>query len=733
MSSSDLSGGFARTRDASRWLFWLALIVAAAVAVIDLTLGARVTTLLAVAACVMFALLAVRLRADQERDARRLALQYEVARILSEAETPTAAGPELLAAIAAKLGFEAGNFWVAESPGVLRCGASWQTVDVDPARFRRVSPELALRPGFGLPGEALQRGRPTWLRDMAADASFPRVTGPAPGGVAFPVRTTAGVVGVIELFAERLREPDAELTALMAALGGSIGEFVEARRAGSVAREREAQLEAILRGVADGITVQAADGSLLFANDAAVRSLGFETREQLLEAPIETIMNGYELLDEDGGPFPLERLPGRVALAGGEPAEALVRFRDRGSGEEQWAVVKATPVLAGDGAVTMAINVIEDVTSVKRAEARQRFLAQASAVLSSSLDRDETLRAIVSLVVPEVADWCAIDLLDHDGGGERIALGDAGTESRDGRQTLAVPIISRDRSLGSLTLALGPSGRHFDAHDRELAQELGSRCATALDNARLYSERTHIARTLQRSLLPVSLPAIPGLESAARFRPIGDGVEVGGDFYDLFASGGRGWTVVMGDVCGKGPEAAAVTALTRYTLRTAAMRERLPSRILRLLNEALLAQRDDQRFCTVAYAYLETAGTGAELVFAAGGHPLPLLLRADGSVEEVGEPGTLLGVVPDPTLADHSAALAPGDAIVFYTDGVTDGRGGALSEDTLKRLVESCAGESADAIAATIEGAAVAAQNGVPSDDIAVLVLRVHPERPRAG
>ena len=297
------------------------------------------------------------------------------------------------------------------------------------------------------------------------------------------------------------------------------------------------------------------------------------------------------------------------------------------------------------------------------------------------------------------------------------------------RSALVVPMIARGRTLGTLTLATDQSGRRFDEHDLELAEELARRCGTAVDNARLFSERAYIARTLQQSLLPAELPDIPGIEAAARFRPTGEGNEVGGDFYDLFESGGRGWTVVMGDVCGKGPDAAAVTALARYTLRAAAMRERLPSRSLGLLNEALLRQRDDRRFCTVAYAYLEPMAEGARIGFASGGHPLPLLLRADGTVESVGEPGTLLGVLPDPSFEDRSLSLAPGDAIVFYTDGVIEGRGAdtPLDEEGLAELVAACAGAGADAIAARVEDAAVAAQDGSPRDDIAVLVLRVAP------
>jgi serine phosphatase RsbU (regulator of sigma subunit) len=296
------------------------------------------------------------------------------------------------------------------------------------------------------------------------------------------------------------------------------------------------------------------------------------------------------------------------------------------------------------------------------------------------------------------------------------------------RSGIVVPLTARGRTIGALTWANGPSGRRFDAEDVELAQEVARRCATAIDNARLYSDRAYIARTLQQSLLPVELPDIPGIETAARFRPTGEGNDVGGDFYDVFETGNRGWAIVMGDVCGKGPDAAAVTALARYTLRAAAMRERLPSRTLAVLNEALLRQRDDRRFCTVAYAYLEKLDHGARAGISTGGHPLPLVLRADGSVEWVGAPGTLLGVVPDPSLEDTAVTLEPGDSLVFYTDGVIESRvssNGVLDERRLAELVATCAGRDPDAIASRIEEAAVLSQNGHPRDDIAVLVLRV--------
>jgi PAS domain S-box-containing protein len=539
----------------------------------------------------------------------------------------------------------------------------------------------------------------------------------------------------------------------------------------------------MLRGVADAVTAQAPDGRLLFANDAAVTMLGFDSSEALLEASPSEIMARFETFDEAGRPFPLEELPGRRALAGEEGAEAIMRFRVRATGEERWAAVKATPVWNGGGEVSMAINVIEDITAHKRSELAQRFLARSSSVLSAWLDSDELLKAIARLAIPEIADWCAVDLATDDGGLERVALTHADPALRARavelsrrfppdpqaprgayevmrtgepqlfpevtdrllrssarneehyellreigvRSVIVVPMRVRERTLGILTFATGCSGRRYDEQDLELAHELARRCATAMDNNRLYAERSYVARTLQESLLPGELPDIPGIEAAARFRHTGEGGAVGGDFYDLFETGNCGWTVVIGDVCGKGPDAAAVTALARYTLRAAAMRERLPSRSLRLLNEALLRQRHDRRFCTVAYAYLETLDGGARVGFASGGHPLPLLVHPDSEVEVVGEPGTLLGVLPDPTFADRAVSLSRGDALVFYTDGVIEGRGNGamLDEEGLARLVSECAGHCADVIAAEVERAALASHGGRPRDDIAVLVLRI--------
>jgi PAS domain S-box-containing protein len=581
----------------------------------------------------------------------------------------------------------------------------------------------------------------------------------------------------IELAVNRIADADPPM------FTGTIRDITARLQAEQEREEARGQLEAILQGVADAVTAQGPDGRLLFANDAAVRTLGFASTEELLNAPLPSIMDRFDILDEDARPFPLEALPGRRALAGEDTPEAIVRFRVRGTGEESWAAVKASAIRDHDRNVTMAINVIEDITAHKRAELAQRFLARSAEVLASSLNQDDLLVQVANLAVPEVADWVVVDLVTEGGMLDRKALAHADPELRDWaldmsrryppdpgaaagayrvirtgqaelypeipdellrdgaqdeehyrilsefgmRSAIIVPMTTRGRTVGALTFVTGRSGRRFDEQDVELAQELARRCATAIDNARLYTERSYIARTLQESLLPIELPDIPGVEAAARFRPTGDGNDVGGDFYDMFETGNRGWTVVMGDVCGKGPDAAAVTALARYTLRAAAMRERVPSRSLAVLNEALLRQRDDRRFCTVAYAYIEKMDRGARAGVSTGGHPLPLVLRADGRVETAGAPGTLLGIVEDPDLEDRAVTLEPGDALIFYTDGVIESRGESplLDERRLAELIATCAGGGADAIAAKIEEAAVLSQGGRPRDDIAVLVLRV--------
>jgi PAS domain S-box-containing protein len=560
--------------------------------------------------------------------------------------------------------------------------------------------------------------------------------------------------------------------------------YGELTRAEADLRGSRDELQAILDGVADAITVQRPDGQLVYANHAAVKSMGFSSVEELLSTPVSEIVGRFEYLDEHGEPVSIERLPGRRALAGDpSPEPVLVRFRARHDPTLRWTRIKATPVFGEDGRPVLAINVLEDLTEVHQAHEGQRFLGEAGAMLASSLDYETTLANVARLAVPQVADWCGVDVLDEDGDIRHVVVAhtdpakvDMAVEhqrrypvdpneetgvpnvlrtgepelypdipdemlvegARDEEQlamlrelgmksVMIVPMAARGRMLGALTFVSAETGRRFGDDDLAFARELASRCALAVDNSRLYGERAHIARTLQESLLPPELPQPPGIEVAARFRAAGEGFDVGGDFYDVFETGSGAWAAVIGDVCGKGPEAAAVTALARYTLRAAAMRDRVPSRILATLNEAMLRQRSDRRFCTVLFATMDRTDAGVRLRFASGGHPLPLLVRADGTVTEVGTPGTLLGIVPDPDLVDATIELQPGDAAILYTDGVTD----AAAPDVLREPLDMTGemglrgDESADELAQRLLDAALGGERaGEPRDDIAIVVLK---------
>lgn len=237
-----------------------------------------------------------------------------------------------------------------------------------------------------------------------------------------------------------------------------------------------------------------------------------------------------------------------------------------------------------------------------------------------------------------------------------------------------------------------------------------------------------LARTLQASLLPPELPDIPGLEVGVCYRAVGVGMDVGGDFYDLFPVKGTSWGVAIGDVCGKGPEAAQTTALARYAIRAAAVRARRPSQVLHALNDAVVRQAPEGRFMTVVAGRIRATSAAAELVLACGGHPLPQVVRGDGSIEVAGRAGSLIGVLARLEVWDTTVSLLPGDTIVFYTDGVTEARsprGRFFGNYGLRAALEEAPALGAQELADHIVECTVEFSGGDPRDDVAVMVLRV--------
>ena len=420
--------------------------------------------------------------------------------------------------------------------------------------------------------------------------------------------------------------------------------------------------------------------------------------------------------------------------------------------------------------------------------ARERLavLSEASPILIATLDPLTVMQRVPSLVVPRLGDWCIVDMLDDDGELTEVttlhrdpSLVDAVRESRsrrhdaggdglwsvrravrtgqaelvvdigdddlvaaasddehlallrrlDPRSAIAVPLIARGRVFGGVTV-VATGDRRLEPEDLTLMSTLAGRIGLAFDNARLFELQGDVAQALQQTLLPPALPSIAHLELAARYRVAEGGMDIGGDFYDVFQVEGGSWMLVVGDVCGKGPAAAAVTGLFRNTLRAVAARETRPSAVLRDTSDTILGQIDDSRFCTAALVRVESEPGLARFQLACGGHPRPIVIRHDGTVERVDVGGTLLGVLPDPVLPEVSIELRSGESLVLYTDGITEARGAGgelFGEARLIDCLRSAADASAAEIADRIRGAVDAFQAGPPSDDRAIVVARVLP------
>jgi PAS domain S-box-containing protein len=533
-------------------------------------------------------------------------------------------------------------------------------------------------------------------------------------------------------------------------------EVTERRAAERALREQTDRYEALLHALSDvgeGLVVLERDGRCVYANAAFEQLSGYAFPEL---AAIETLL---DLVVEYDDAEVRGRSVRQIEEGGVQPGQPLTLRRRDGARVD--LEVGGTP-LDVEGRRQLVV-VLRDVTDRRRAEAererllaRAALLAEASELFDRSLDEELTLRRVARLCVRDIADTCVVLLGDRrvvavardEAREQRLAATLAGkggesalTELVDGagRQVIATPaglgtarsvvvrLRARGRTHGILAAGFDDLPARSDEDALALFEDLARRAALALDNARLYEERDQVARTLQRSLLPGALPDLPGVELAARYLAAGEGNEVGGDFYDCFATGGGDWALVIGDVCGKGAEAATVTALARYTLRAAAQHTRRPQAVLLELNEALLRQQLGYRFCTVLYASLTPRDDRVTVCVATGGHPLPLVLRAGGEVETTGSPGSLLGILGDPDITEHAIELWPGDALVLVTDGVTEATAAdrVAGPGRLTALLERHAGAQAAAIAEAVERDALESQGGTARDDVAVLVARV--------
>jgi serine phosphatase RsbU (regulator of sigma subunit) len=430
------------------------------------------------------------------------------------------------------------------------------------------------------------------------------------------------------------------------------------------------------------------------------------------------------------------------------------------------------------GVIHLALN------SVREHRRRLKFLIDATASFDTSLDPAEALRNLARAAVPELAELCVIDLLDRSGtaiassvaaaldpevaeGVERLrrkvpldlegshpvaralasgapcVVDDLTDEAelaqaaqsdehqhfmRDAgyRSAAVFPMIARGRTHGAISFLHVRSEARYGRDILDVLEDLSGRAAMAFDNARLYAERTRVAQTLRRSLMPPVLPAIPGLELASFFRPLGAGNEVGGDFYDAFGDEHSCWLVV-GDVCGKGAEAAALTGFLRHTTVAYARDATSPATVLARVNRVMLEQDFEGRFATAILVNLRIAGGKVAVTVASAGHPAALLARSGGTTAQFGERGSLLGVFADPVIEEASTVLEAGDSLALYTDGLIEAHAPARTVtpeqmiEQLQRQSPAGAQEAIDALLGLVE------LDEHVRDDIAILSARVTP------
>ena len=533
---------------------------------------------------------------------------------------------------------------------------------------------------------------------------------------------------------------------------------------------------------------------ILHARSPELAAMPLETTSMASELPSAVVARTGEALyirslDERDRRFPALAGTGSVAsfvtlpLFGAEDVAGVLAmgFRDpHVFDEEECLFLEA---VADQAAVALERWRLHG--SEHRAVTRLALLAKVSGVLASSLDYAETLRAVARMAVPDLADLATVHLFDEgrlrrvalaqrDASYERVLIdmttvqaerasnkvidealerhraivinaagasiaAEAEADSRllslvdevSVSAVIAAPLVARGVTSGVLTLMRVDGQVAYTAEDVSLAEELARRAAVAIDNAQLHERHREIADLLQKSLLPPSIEAMPHAEMAAAYHPSG-GIEVGGDFYDQVRLDDGRWIVMVGDICGTGPAAAAATALVRHTARAGAHFGADPCAVVTAVNEALLRTLDSDRFCTMVYVEARPDQGSLHLTVVNCGHPVPLIVRAAGTVEEAPTKGTLLGVVPGASWSPVRITLEAGDGLVLYTDGVTEARaisgseGGVrpfFGDDRLATALRKAAGHSAATLVSAIEESLGAFAGSPLEDDVAIVAL----------
>jgi PAS domain S-box-containing protein len=715
---------------------------------------------------------------------RYLKSQRELAAGLIEGESLQEVAPRFLEIVAGLLRWEAGALWeVTDTEEPLRLVSGWSVSDLDAGKLWTRSREIEFRRGTGLPGDAWASGKIALAPDYRAyPTPTPRFEVTAELGLAaalaipVPIGSSDDVLAVAEFHTRAFNPQSEELMALLAGFADQLGTFIARRRAEATSAEAERfrqHLAEVVRGTQDAVLSKDLDGLVTSWNPAAERLYGY-TAEEAIGRHVSFLVPPDH---KDEEMVILDR------IKQGERLETYETERIRADGARISVSLTVSPIRSPMRGLIGASVVARDITSEMRRRRAQEFLVAASRLLDSSLDPVETARTIVSTAVPELAELCLIDFRRPDGWlGDSVVAGanpemaerlerirrerplDPNGEHPvaqvlrlerpmiwrdlkapevvhkvsqgpdhlqlmvDARYNSAavVPLTARGRSLGAISFLHAFSDLRYDPNDLEFLSELGERAALALDNARLYRERDRVAKNLQRGLRPPHPAEIEGLDIAVVFEAAGEGIEVGGDLYDVLPTEDGCW-IVVGDVSGKGSAAAGVSVAVRHSVRGLAQEDAEPDEVLRRVNELLLGGDTLNDFATVMLARLRRDGNGWQAVVASAGHP-PAVLTAAGEPRLLGG-GSVLGAWREAQVERHECELGPDSTLVLCTDGWHEAGPVSTHQDPagFGAMAQSLAGLELEEMIARLRADAVSRSAGTLRDDLVLLAVRPHP------
>jgi PAS domain S-box-containing protein len=716
-----------------------------------------------------------------ELDLRRyLESQREITAQLLAGDSLASVADRFLATVAELLDWEAGAIWQVEPKAKpLRFVSGWSRAPFDADPLWRLSRELSFEPGSGVPGRAWESGRIVSVSDPQGERGLRRRTCARDLGLAtslaipVPIGDPAKVLAVAEFHSTAAVSLADEVIEVLGGFADQLATFLREVSDRALAERARNHLAEVVKGTQDAVLSKDLEGYVTSWNPAAERLYGYTAEEAVgrhvsFLIPPDHKNEEREILDR---------------VCRGERLETYETERIRKDGSRVDVSLTVSRIESPPLGIVGASVVARDITAQRRRQRAQEFLVAVSRSLDASLDPYETARTIVSTAVPELAELCVIDFVRGDGtiGDSIVAAGDprdaaelerirksspldpAGGHPvaqvlREGRPMVwrdlkapgivqqvaqsedhlrlmdkagynsaaVVGLTARGRTLGALSFLHARGDLRYDSSDLEFLSELGDRAAMALDNARLYRERDQIANSLQRGLRPPQPANVQGLEFSVVFEAAGDGIEIGGDLYDVLPTDDGCW-ILIGDVAGKGSTAAGVSVALRHSVRGLTREVDEPVEVLRRINELLLEGTTLNDFATAMLIRLRRNGGDWDMTLAAAGHPPAIHVRGDGPRQLGG--GTVLGAWSDAPVESHEGRVASGETLVLCTDGWLEAgpSDGHREPGNLAELAGALADVELSELTARLCRDALERGEGELRDDMVVLAVRPNP------